>query len=216
MQQIRNVFIPHTHEDDEGVKRLKSLLELHGMTCRNGSITLDKFNGAQNEDYIKYQILAPRIRWAGAIAVYVSPDTQYSKWVNWEIEYAHKQGKRIVGVWERGERGCDLPEALDRYADAIVGWDGEHIIEAIEGAFNGRSHSVLIGQHQKAEREAETEEQRARRWERIKAAVLRQADEMEKQKAERRRASRANARRRRNTSKNSPSDGIPKVRIIRE
>ena len=139
MQQIRNVFIPHTHEDDEGVKRLKSLLELHGMTCRNGSITLDKFNGAQNEDYIKYQILAPRIRWAGAIVVYVSPDTQYSKYVNWEIEYAHKQGKRIVGVWEWGERGCDLPDALDRYADAIVGWNGDHIIEAIEGTFNGRS-----------------------------------------------------------------------------
>ena len=53
--------------------------------------------------------------------------------MNWEIEYAHKQGKRIVGVWERGERDCEIPEALERYGDALVGWHGESIIDAING-----------------------------------------------------------------------------------
>ena len=68
--------------------------------------------------------------------VYISPETKNSDWVNWEIECAHREGKRIVGVWEWGAKGCELPEALDRYADAVVGWNGESIIDAINGNSN--------------------------------------------------------------------------------
>lgn len=57
--------------------------------------------------------------------------------MNWEIEYAQSQGKRIVGVWARGENGCDLPEALSDYGDAVVGWHGNNIIDAINGEING-------------------------------------------------------------------------------
>ena len=134
--EIRNVFISHIHEDDEGLAKLKSLVAQHGLTCRDGSIAKGKFNSATDEDYIKYEILAPRIKWASVLVVYISPETKDSDWVNWEIEYAHKQGKRIVGVWERGARDCELPEALDRYADAVVGWNGESIIGAINGDSN--------------------------------------------------------------------------------
>lgn len=133
MEDSRNLFISHIHEDDEGVPRIKGIAETHGMTVRNGSITLDKFNSASNEDYIKYQILAPRINWASALVVYVSPETKHSPWVDWEIEYAHKQGKRVVGVWAWGEKGCDLPEALQHHGDSVVGWNGESIIDAING-----------------------------------------------------------------------------------
>ena len=132
-KELRNGFISHVHEDDDGLPRLKSLMENHGLVVRDGSITTDKFNRASNEEYIKTQILAPRINWASVLMVYISPETKNSKWVNWEIEYAHKQGKRIIGVWERGQRDCEIPEALDRYADAVVGWNGESIIDAING-----------------------------------------------------------------------------------
>ena len=135
-EDIRNAFISHIHEDDEGLKDLKGLVKKGNMMCRDASITTDKFNAATNENYIKYQILAPRINWASVLVVYISPDTKNSEWVNWEIEYAHKQGKRIVGVWERGARDCELPEALERYADAVVGWNGESIIDAIKGKSN--------------------------------------------------------------------------------
>lgn len=132
-EQIKNVFISHIHEDDEGLKRLKDLVSKGGLTCRDSSITTAKFNNAANEHYIKTQILGPHIRWASVLVVYVSPETKNSPWVNWEIESAHKQGKRIVGVWAWGERGCELPEALDRYGNAVVGWNGESIIDAITG-----------------------------------------------------------------------------------
>ncbi len=132
-QDLRNVFISHKHEDDEGLPRLKDLVARHGMICRDGSITTGKFNGASNEEYIKYDILKPRIEWASVLMVYISPETKNSDWVNWEIECAHREGKRIVGVWAWGEKDCELPEALKRYADAVVGWNGESIVDAING-----------------------------------------------------------------------------------
>ena len=131
--QIRNVFISHRHEDDDGLKDLKSLMARHGITARDYSITTDNPNNAHNEEYIKYQILSPRIRQAGCLVVYVSEKTRHSEWVDWEIEHARRLGKRIVGVWARGDRNCELPEALQRHADAVVGWNGESIVDAITG-----------------------------------------------------------------------------------
>ena len=133
MVEKRNVFISHIHEDDDGLKKLKNLLDRSGMEIRDSSIHKGRPNNAQNEEYIKTQILAPAIKWAGVFICYISPNTKNSEWVNWEIEYAAKQGKRIVGIWEHGEKECDIPEALSEYGDALVGWNGNSIIEAING-----------------------------------------------------------------------------------
>ena len=133
--ETKNIFISHIHEDDEGLGKLKSLLKDNGMTIRDYSINADNPNNAHSEDYIKSQILAPRIRQSGTLVVYLSTETKDSQYVDWEIEYAHKQDKpkRIVGVWAHGERGCEVPEALKNYADAVVGWRGNRIIDAING-----------------------------------------------------------------------------------
>jgi hypothetical protein len=63
----------------------------------------------------------------------ISPDTHTSDWVDWEIEYAAKQNKRIVGVYVRGAQDSDVPTNLDLYADAVVGWSGPSVLDAIEG-----------------------------------------------------------------------------------
>jgi MTH538 TIR-like domain (DUF1863) len=131
--QTKNVFISHVHEDDAGLGKIKDLLGRNGMTIRDSSINSSNPNNAKSPDYIKSNILAPQIQWAGTLLVYVSPKTKNSEWVNWEIEHAHKEGKRIVGVWEHGAKDCDLPEALNDYADAVVGWHGNSIINAING-----------------------------------------------------------------------------------
>lgn len=133
-EQMKNVFISHVHEDDGGLADLKSLLAKNGMTIRDSSINSSKPNDASNPDYIKSSILAPQINWASTFLVYVSPKTKNSEWVNWEIEYAAKQGKRIVGVWEQGSKDCELPAALKELADAVVGWNGNSIIDAIVGS----------------------------------------------------------------------------------
>ena len=132
-QDTTNVFISHLHEDDEGLGALKDLLAKNGLNIRDASITSDKPNAAVDHEYIKREILAPRIKWASTLVVYITPETQESPWVNWDIEYAQKVGKRIVGVWAHGASDADLPEALDNYADAVVGWNSDSIIDAITG-----------------------------------------------------------------------------------
>ena len=75
MKDRKNVFISHIHEDDHRLPPLKKLLAKHGLDVRDASINSLKPNQAQNEDYIKYQILAPRIDWAGVLVVLITPDT---------------------------------------------------------------------------------------------------------------------------------------------
>ena len=135
-KEIRNIFISHIHEDDTGLKKLKDLLASHELFVRDYSIKSDNPNNAHSEDYIKNQILAPRIKKSGALVVYISPETKNSKYVNWEIEYAQKIDKRIIGVWAYGEKGCELPDALHKYAPVVVGWVGDRIIDAINGDIN--------------------------------------------------------------------------------
>lgn len=136
MTETKNVFVSHVHKDDSGLGKLKELLAPKGMAVRDSSIHTGKFNDAKDPNYIKSEILAPAINWAGVFICYVSPQTKDSEWVNWEIEYAAKQDKRIVGIWAYGENECDLPAALKEHGDAMVGWNGDSIIDAINGADN--------------------------------------------------------------------------------
>ena len=67
----------------------------------------------------------------------VSPQTKDHEWVDWEIEYAQRfPDKRIIGVWAPDADCCDLPEALERHADAVVEWDADAVIAALDGEDN--------------------------------------------------------------------------------
>jgi len=137
-EKICNVFISHIHEDDAKLQDLKALLAQHGCNVRDSSVTNDKPNEAKDREYIKHGVLAPRIGWAGALIVLVSPGTRESWWVDWEIEYARQHGKRIIGVWDYGAADSDVPENLDKYHDALLGWRGERIVDAVFGRLNER------------------------------------------------------------------------------
>jgi hypothetical protein len=134
--EIKNVFISHIHEDDDGLVKLKDLIAKGGLTVRDSSINSSNPNDAKDPDYIKSQILAPQIQWASTLLVYITPQTKDSEWVNWEIEYAEKQGKRIVGIYAHSANECDIPEALEKYADDIEGWNSDGIVDAIVGKTN--------------------------------------------------------------------------------
>ncbi len=133
MADIHNVFISHRHEDDRLVGDLKALLAGRNVVIRDSSITTDNPNDASSEAYIKSQILAPNINWAGKVLVVITPDTKNHPWVDWEIEYAEKQGKEIIGVWAPGSEGCEVPEALEHHADSIVTWNADKIVSALDG-----------------------------------------------------------------------------------
>lgn len=136
MSDQHNIFISHRHEDDALVGDLKDMLKDSGAQIRDSSITSKTPNNAHNPDYIK-TILRDQIEWAGKIIVIISPDTKNHEWVDWEIEYARKfPDKRIIGVWAPNTTHDDMPEALSDWADAVVNWDAQAIIDALEGQDN--------------------------------------------------------------------------------
>ena len=138
MADTKNIFISHVHEDDDLLPKLKDLISRAGMEVRDGSINSDKPNDAKNEEYIKRQILAPRIDWASTLVVLITDDTAQSDWVNWEIEYAVEQGKNVVGVFAQGATDADIPEELRTHGDAaVVGWQSERVVDAINGKITG-------------------------------------------------------------------------------
>lgn len=95
----------------------------------DSSINASRPNRAKDPDYIKHELLAPRIDWAGTVVVLISPETKDSEYVRWEIEYAARNDRRIVGVYTRGSADCDVPDGLEDYADAIVNWNGDAIVD---------------------------------------------------------------------------------------
>lgn len=133
MPNIHNVFISHRHEDDALVAQLKTLLEGQNVAIRDSSITSDNPNNAKSEAYIKSEILAPNINWAGKVIVISSPDTKNHPYVDWEIDYAEKQGKDIIGVWAPNSDGCEVPASLEQHADSLVTWDADKIVSALNG-----------------------------------------------------------------------------------
>ena len=136
MADQHNIFISHRHEDDHLVGKLKNLLRGRGADVRDSSITSKTPNNAKAESYIK-ELLAAQISCAGKIIVIISPDTKNHPWVDWEIDYANRFGdKRIIGVWAPGTERGDMPAALEDYAHAVVNWDADAIINAIDGADN--------------------------------------------------------------------------------
>lgn len=134
MSETFNVFVSHLHEDDARIEGLKDLVSDRGLVIRDSSINAARPNKANDPDYIKQSLLAPRIEWAGTMVVLISPETKDSEYVRWEIEYAAKTETRIVGVYTPGSADCDVPEGLEDYADAIVNWNGDAIVDAIRGA----------------------------------------------------------------------------------
>jgi hypothetical protein len=131
----KNVFISHHGKDDEHITKLKDLMRSKGYILRNSSIDSSKSNQATNDQYIQ-KLLREGIRWAGTTVVLIGHKTHTRDWVNWEIEQALKEGKRIVGVFIQGATDADVPDAFQKYGDALVGWNSDRIIDAIEGSCN--------------------------------------------------------------------------------
>jgi MTH538 TIR-like domain (DUF1863) len=137
----RHIFISHHHADDAKVNELTTLLSKSGHDIRNSSIRAKPANqrrldrGLVKDETIR-RLLRRKISWAGTVVVLIGKHTHSRPWVNWEIEQANKQGKRIVGVYVRGGTAADKPAALEKYASAIVGWKTETIIAAIDGTDN--------------------------------------------------------------------------------
>lgn len=132
MKQFKNVFISHHGKDDGHITKLKDLLKSKDYVLRNSSIDSSKPNQATSDPYIQ-KLLREGIKWAGTTLVLIGQNTHTREWVNWEIEQSEKAGNRIVGIYIRGATDADVPEAFEKFGHALVGWNSDKMIDAIEG-----------------------------------------------------------------------------------
>jgi hypothetical protein len=135
----RHVFISHHHKDDADVSKLTDLLSRRGYDIRNSSIRAKPSNQARLDkglvsDETIRRLLRMKISWAGTVIVLIGKETHARPWVNWEIDQANKQGKRIVGVYVQGGTEADIPASFEDYGSALVAWNADNIIKAIDGA----------------------------------------------------------------------------------
>jgi len=132
--KTKNIFVSHQHNDAEKIEAFKQLIGKHGINMRDSSIYESKLkNNATNEQYIKYELIKPQIDWAGTVVVLIGKDTAKSDYVNWEIKTAAEMGKRVVGVFLQNAKDEDIPLELNEYGRALVGWNGDKIVAAING-----------------------------------------------------------------------------------
>ena len=139
MSTRKHVFISHHHRDDAGVDKLTKLLQSRNIDLRNSSIRAlrpenrDRFEKKKVKDDTIKRWLRRKVSWASTVVVLIGEQTHSREWVNWEIEQAHRQGKPIIGVFERGGLDAEIPEGLKKYGCTTVAWNADSIIDAIEG-----------------------------------------------------------------------------------
>jgi hypothetical protein len=134
----RHLFISHHHKDDAEVSKLTNLLIGKGIDVRNSSVRMKPENQRRMEEKrvdpkVIERILSMKISWASTVIVLIGKDTHKRSWVDWEINKANEQGKRIIGVYLRGGTEADIPKSLEDFGSAIVGWNTDSIMSAIDG-----------------------------------------------------------------------------------
>jgi hypothetical protein len=138
MSTSKNVFISHHHKDDKAVTDFTNLLAGKDYIIKNSSIrakpkNTERLSQKLVSDEAIRRILRMKMAWAGTVIVLIGSETHERDWVNWEIDEANKQGKRIIGVFMQGAKDSDIPESLEKYGQGLVGWNSEKIIAGIEG-----------------------------------------------------------------------------------
>lgn len=120
---------------------MTNLLSKSGYDIRNSSLRVKPENEKRLkenrvDDKVIQRALKMKISWASTVVVIIGKQTHERKWVNWEIDRANEQGKRIVGVFARGGTEADIPPSFEKYGSALVNWNTESIISAIDGNNN--------------------------------------------------------------------------------
>ena len=106
----KRIFISFDADNDQHYKNL--LL----AWSKNSEFDFELYNSSlkdaidsTNAAYIKSKI-KPMITWASYLLCIVGQETHKSKWVDWEINTAYENGKKLIGV--KINKDCTSPSAL--------------------------------------------------------------------------------------------------------
>ena len=151
--KVKNIFISHYHKDDANVQQLKKRLKKIGYDVRNSSVDSTKYQNIKPSTKFIQRHLSRCVRWSGTFICLIGEKTHSRPWVNYEINQAHKFGKKIVGIYKHGcSDNVELPKALKKYSNSIIGWnsldklgnvlDGKPLYESPSSALASPLYSI--------------------------------------------------------------------------
>ncbi|MBX7141125.1 MAG: TIR domain-containing protein [Chitinophagales bacterium] len=136
MAEQQNIFISHYGKDDEQVQSLKARLKEQGYNVRNFSVdSTNHKDGRIPRREVVERLLKMRIKWSSSVICLIGDKTHTREWVDFELDEAYQQGKKIIGIYTHGSmETAELPEKLKKYASNIIGWNSvEKLGELISG-----------------------------------------------------------------------------------
>ena len=125
--QQRNVFVSFDMEDHGKMRLMIS-------QAKNDRFPFSFRDYSVKEPFEKQwkEKVKERISQTSAIIVGIGENTHNSNAVNWEIEEAHRQGKKVIGVKLNKNRNYIIPKALIDHGDKIISWNAKEIEHELE------------------------------------------------------------------------------------
>lgn len=122
-----SVFICHDWEYSDSYYRIcKFLNDAPNFSWKN--LSVPEHDPLDTNDLLQKN-LRDQIRPADAMLVLAGMYSARSGWMDWEMAFARRIGKSIIGVKPWGN--AQLPVVVQKNADEIVGWNTDSIVSAI-------------------------------------------------------------------------------------
>ena len=118
----RNVFISFAHEDIDEVNLLRGQAKNDQSDINFIDRSLQAPFNSTRAEYIRSR-LEDRINQASMTVVYLSKDTQSSKWVTWEVKKSVELGKDVIAVHAGKRPPSKLPSFVKKYNIKVVPWN---------------------------------------------------------------------------------------------
>ena len=122
-----SLFICHDWEYSEEYDRVCQFLD-EAPNFEWENLSVPEHDPLANDESLEYE-LRNQIRPADVLLVLAGMYTAYSAWMDWEMAFAKRIGKAIVGIVPWGARR--IPAGVQANATDIVGWNTGAIVSAI-------------------------------------------------------------------------------------
>ncbi len=121
-----SVFICHDWEYSSDYHRVCEFLGAPNFAWRN--LSVPEHDPLADDKTLEYE-LRNQVRPANIMLVLAGMYTARSRWMDWEMAFARRIGKPIIGVRPWGSQR--IPVAVQKNATEIVGWNTNSIVSAI-------------------------------------------------------------------------------------
>lgn len=121
------IFICHDWEYSDEYDRICDFLD-RASNFQWQNLSVPEHDPLDTGDMLQKN-LRDQIRPADVMLVLAGMYTARSEWMDWEMEFARRIGKAIIGVRPWGN--VQLPVVVQRNATEIVGWNTDTIVSAI-------------------------------------------------------------------------------------